>query len=58
MQIDEQGRYVREDGTVIENPGDLYKTAPLAKKAQVEAEEKDKEELQEGQSSGVIHLNG
>ena len=57
MKIDENGRYVKDDGTVIDNPGDLYKTAPLGKHAQTEAEEKDKEELQEGQSSGVIQLD-
>lgn len=59
MQVLPDGSYKLSDGRVIpaDQIGKLYRKAPLSRQAQTEREEKDADELQEGQSSGVIDLN-
>jgi hypothetical protein len=52
------GTWRRADGTILtsEELAALHKTAPLAEGATAQ-ERKDRLDLQEGQSSGVIQLN-
>lgn len=59
METLPDGSYRKSDGTIIpaDRVGKLYKKAPLSRQAQTEREEEEDNELQEGQSSGVIDLN-
>lgn len=59
MEVRSDGSYKLKSGKVIpaNKVGKLYRKAPLARKAQTEQEEEERnDELKEGQSSGVIDL--
>ncbi len=52
--------YKDEQGNPItsEQAANRYKKAPLSARAREEAEKPQEEELQEGQQSGIIQLDG
>lgn len=58
MRVLENGDYLLDDGTVIpaKEIGKLHEKAPKAQSASEAKEEDSKQELSEGQSSGVIRL--